>query len=181
MVSSAANHPLAHSYSLGVAMSEPDVLESQERVRRMLRQAFAEVPCPSTFKEADDCGPLSHDVSLELRRDFYNYEFEEIHYLLPMILEDMMDTRTGDDIETDDAERLVLQLDPFWLDEAGVRKVKLEQFANFTPEQAQAVCEWLRFARAWNDLKRFTDWVDAAIRYWCRNPTDNTEGSRGSG
>lgn len=161
-------------------MSEPDVLESQERVRRMLRQAFAEVPCPSTFKEADDCGPLSHDVSLELRRDFYNYEFEEIHYLLPMILEDMMDTRTGDDIETDDAERLVLQLDPFWLDEAGVRKVKLEQFANFTPEQAQAVCEWLRFARAWNDLKRFTDWVDAAIRYWCPTPSDNIEGSHGS-
>lgn len=63
-------------------MSEPDALEYQERVRRMLRQAFAEVPCPNTFKEAGDCGPLLHDVSLELRRDFYNYEPEEIHYLL---------------------------------------------------------------------------------------------------
>jgi hypothetical protein len=145
-------------------MSEPDVLENQERVRRMLSQAFAEVPCPSSFQSAGACGPLSHDVSLELRRDFYNYEPEEIHYLLPLILEDMMDTRTGDDIETDDAERLVLQLDPFWLDDAVVRKVSLEQFANFTPKQAQAVCEWLRFARIWNDLKRFTHWVDAAIR-----------------
>jgi hypothetical protein len=161
-------------------MNEPDALEYQERVRTMLRQAFAEVPCPSTFKDAGDCGPLLHDVSLELRRDFYNYEPEEIHYLLPMILEDMMDTRTGDDIETDDAERLVLQLDPFWLDEAGVRKVKLEQFANFTPQQRQAICEWLRFARIWNDLKRFTDWVDAAIRYWCHNATDNAESPHGS-
>jgi hypothetical protein len=158
-------------------MSEPDVLESQERVCRMLRQAFAEVPCPSSFQSAGDCEPLSHDVALELRRDFYNYESEEIHFLLPLILEDMMDTRTGDDIETDDAERLVLQLDPFWLDSAVVRKVTLEQFANFTPQQRQAVCEWLQFARTWNDLKRFTHWVDAASRYWCPNPTHNAHGS----
>jgi hypothetical protein len=152
-------------------MSEPNSIEQQERVRRMLNQAFAEVPCPNTFKRAGDCGPLLHDVALELRRDFYNYEPEEIHYLLPMVLEDMMDTRTGDDIETDDAERLVLQLDPFWLDESGVRKVILEQFANFTSQQRRAVCEWLRFARLWNDLKRFTDWVDAAIEYWCLEPS----------
>jgi hypothetical protein len=157
-------------------MSELDVVESQERVRRMLREAFAEVLCPNTFKEAGDCGPLLQDVALELRRDFYNYEPDEIHYLLPLILDNMMDTRTGDDIETDDAERLVLQLDPFWLDEAGVRKVKLAQFANFTPQQRQAVCEWLRFARLWNDLKRFTDWVDAAIEYWCLESSHNPEG-----
>ena len=160
-------------------MSEPDAIEYQERLRRMLRQAFAEVPCPNTFKEAGDCGPLLHDVSLELRRNFYNYEPEEIHYLLPFILEDMMDTRTGDDIETDDAERLVLQLDPFWLDEPGVRKVKLEQFANFRPQQRLAICEWLRFARLWNDLKRFTDWVDAAIEYWCLKPVHNPESQNG--
>ena len=91
-----------------------------------------------------------------------------------------MDTRTGDDIETDDAERLVLQLDPFWLDDPVVRKVTSQQFANFTEKQRQAVCEWLRFARSWNDLKRFTHWVDAAIKYWCRNPNDNTESSHDS-
>jgi hypothetical protein len=92
----------------------------------------------------------------------------------------MMDTRTGDDIETDDAERLVLPLDPFWLDEAGVRTVKLQQFANFSPQQRAAICEWLRFARTWNDLKNFTHWVDAAIRYWCHNATENAGSSRGS-
>jgi len=162
-------------------MNEADALEYQERVRRILRQAFAEVPCPNTFKEAGDCGPLLHNVSLELRRDFYNYEPEEIHYLLPLILEDMMDTRTGDDIETDDAERLVLQLDPFALDNALIGKVKLEQFANFTPQQRQAVCEWLQFARTWNDLRRFTHWVDAAVRYWCPSATENTESPHASG
>jgi hypothetical protein len=83
-----------------------------------------------------------------------------------------MDTRTGDDIETEDAERLVLQLNPFRIDNEIVRKVQLKQFANFTPEQVQAVCEWLRLARTWEDLKRFVDWVDAAIDYWCHRASD---------
>ncbi len=160
-------------------MSESDVLENQERVRRMLSQAFAEVPCPSSFQVEGACEPLSHDVSLDLRRDFYNYEPEEIHYLLPLILADMMDTRTGNDIETGDAERLVLQLDPFGLDNALVQKVKLEQFAHFTQQQRQAICEWLRFARTWNDLKRFTHWVEAASKYWC-NSTQTNENQHGS-
>jgi len=161
--------------SSGFVMSEPDALEYQERVRRMLRQAFAEVPCPPTFSAEGECGPLLHDVSTELRRDFYNYEPEEIRYLLPLILEEMMDTRTGDDIETEDAERLVLQLDPFMLDDPLVSKIKLAQFANFTAQQRGAICEWLRFARHWNDLNRFSDWVDAAIRYWCRAATEDAE------
>jgi hypothetical protein len=150
-------------------MSQSNAIEYQERVRTMLREAFAEVPCPSTFKSADACAPVAHEVALELRRDFYNYEPEEIQYMLPSILEDMMDTRTGDEVETDDAERLVLQLDPFGLDDAVARKVQLEQFANFTPQQCRAICEWLRFARTWNDLKRFTHWVDAALKYWCQS------------
>jgi len=86
-----------------------------------------------------------------------------------------MDTRTGDDIETEDAERLVLQLDPFMLDDPLVSKIKLAQFANFTAQQRGAICEWLRFARHWNDLNRFSDWVDAAIRYWCRAATEDAE------
>ena len=106
-------------------MNKPDTVKYQERVHRTLIQAFADVPCPSSFKDAGDCGPLSHNVALELRRDFYNYEPEEIHYLLPLILAEMMETRTGDDVETDDAERLVLQLDPHWLDEPAARKIKL--------------------------------------------------------
>ena len=142
--------------------------EREERIRQTLREAFADVPCPDAFKELDACCPVEHSVALELRRDFYNYEPDEIQYMLPSILEDLMDTRTGDDIETEDAERLVLHLNPFWLDDEVVRKVQLEQFANFSPKQAQAVCEWLRLARTWEDLKRFIDWVDAAIDYWCQ-------------
>jgi hypothetical protein len=142
--------------------------ENKERIRRMLREAFASVPCPDAFKEADSCGPVIHDVCLELRRDFYNYEPEEIHYMLPSILEDLMDTRTGDDIETEDAEFLIFQLNPYGIESKLVREIGLEQFANFTQEQARAVCEWLRMARTWSDLEMFTNYVDAAIEYWCQ-------------
>ncbi len=140
---------------------------SQERVRNLLRSAFVRVPCPESFKCAGECEALSHEVAVELRRDFYNYEPEEIHYLLPLILEDLMDTRSGDDIENDDAERLILQLNPLAIDEAVVKKIKLEQFAVFTNQQREAICEWLLFARTWNDLKRFEGWVSAALDYWC--------------
>jgi len=147
-----------------------DLTIREEEVRRMLREAFADVPCPRVLKDQDACGPLSHDDWLELRRDFYNYDPEVIQYMIPLMLEDAMDTRTGDDTETGDMERLVLELDPFELDSEVVRRVKLEQFANLSDEQRLAVCEWLRLARTWPDLKMFTDWVDEAIEYWCRRP-----------
>jgi len=141
--------------------------DDEEHVRRMLREAFAEVPCPDTFKEANACGPVIHEVCLKLRRDFYNYEPEEVQYMLPFVLEDLINSRTGDDIETEDAERLIMQLDPLRNDSELVRGNCIEQFANFTAEQSRAVCAWLRLARSWKDLALFTDWVDAAIRYWC--------------
>jgi hypothetical protein len=139
--------------------------QTTNRIRKLLREAFASVPCPEHFGSASTVIP--HSVTRELRRDFYNYEPEEVRYLLPFVLEDLMDTRTGDDIETDDAEFLVMQLDPLLLDSEITRKTKLKQFAGFTLDQAQAVCEWLRMARTWNDLSRFIDYVDRAIQYWC--------------
>lgn len=142
-----------------------NIEENKERVRRMLKEAFANVPCPY---EKDACGLMFHEEAVVLRSDFYNLTPEQIHYDLPHILEDLMDTRTGDEIETEDAEYLVMQLNPMGSDDAVVRRIRLEQYANFTRDQAQAVCEWLRLARTWQDLKRFTEWTDAAIDYWHR-------------
>jgi hypothetical protein len=133
-----------------------------------LHKAFQDVPCPKSFKDAEACGPLDHGVALNLRKSFYHYEPEEVHYLLPLILIDLVQTRTGDDIETEDAEQLVLQLDPFSVNNDLVRENKLELFRDLTPDQTAAVCEWLRLARTWEDLKRFRHWVDAAISYWCK-------------
>lgn len=140
---------------------------SEDTVRRMLKEAFADVPCPRILEDQNACGDYSHEDWQELRRDFYHYDAEVIRYLLPSILEDAINHRTGDGIETEDVEKLVGELDPFWLDNEVVRRVKLKQFENFTQQQAKAVCQWLRLAREWKELQRFSDWVDAAIKYWC--------------
>lgn len=137
--------------------------ENKERVRRMLKEAFADVPCPY---EEEACGPMFHEEAVTLRSDFYNLTPEQVRYDLPYLLEDLLDTHTGDNIETEDVEYLILQLDPLRNNDEIGNRLRLERFANFTGEQAQAVCEWLRLARTWNDLERFTDWVDAALDYW---------------
>jgi len=142
--------------------------DEKERIRRMLREAFSDVSCPDSFKQAESCGPMTHDVCLELRKDFYHYEPEEIHYMLPSILEDLMDTHTGDDIETENAEFLVFQLNPCGTENKIVREVRLKQFAGFTQRQAQAICEWLRMALTWQDLSLFIQDVEAAFEYWCQ-------------
>jgi hypothetical protein len=45
--------------------------EREEHVRQMLREAFADVPCPDAFKKIDSCGPVIHSVALELRLEFW--------------------------------------------------------------------------------------------------------------
>jgi hypothetical protein len=145
------------------------MMQRENHVRQLLKIAFGDVPCPDWLREIQSREERAHEFYLELRRDFYNYEPEEVRCLLPLILEDMMNTRTGDDIDTEDAERLVMQLDPYMLNNAIVRKIKLAQFSGFTKEQAQAICEWLLLAKTWNDLSRFIEYVDAAINYWCQH------------
>jgi hypothetical protein len=138
-----------------------------EGVRKLIREAFADVPCPDLFRQYDACGPPTHDVAVTWRQDFYNYEPEEVRYMVPSLLEDAMDNQTGDDIETDGIEMLVLQLDPFRIDNDLIRLNQIKLFEDFTLQQSEAVCEWLRLARNWKDLALYTDWVDTAINYWC--------------
>lgn len=138
-----------------------------ERVRKLIRDAFAEVPCPDTFKRFNACDPPTHEVALSMGKDLYNYEPEEVRYMLPSLLEDAMDNRTGDDIETDEIGMFVRQLDPFRIDNELIRLNCLQLFENFTLPQSEAVCEWLRLARNWKDLALYTDSVGAAVKYWC--------------
>lgn len=143
--------------------------QNKERIRRMLKEAFADVPCPY---EEEACGPMFHEEAVALRENFYNLTPEQLQYDLPYLLEDLLDTHTGDDIETEEAESLIMQLDPFSSNDAVVRSIRLKQFANFTREQAQAICEWLRLARTWNDLRIFVKDVDTAIDYWCQHASE---------
>jgi hypothetical protein len=149
-------------------MSPKDQDERLRRVCQNLRDAFADIPCPGLLRKADLCGPLTRYDMAELREHFYSYEPEVIQYLLPLFLIDLIDTDEEAESETVDAEGLVLQLNPFWLDDPVVRSVKLRQFSGFTIEQAAAICEWLQLARMREELKDFVQWVDNASEYWCR-------------
>jgi hypothetical protein len=147
-------------------MKNTEQIINAEGVRKLIREAFADVPCPDLFRQHDACGPVTHDMALELRQNFYHYEPEELRYMLPSILEDAMDTHPDDDIETDNIEMLVLQLDPLRIDNDLIRRNQIKLFENFTLQQSEAVSEWLRLARNWKALVRYTDWVDAAVKYW---------------
>jgi outer membrane PBP1 activator LpoA protein len=51
-------------------------------------------------------------------------------------------------------------------DAAATREGKIEQFKDFTPEQAKAILEWLLLARSWSDFDGYKDDIEAAIEYW---------------
>ena len=138
-----------------------------ERVRKLIREAFADVPSPETFSRFNACAPLTHEVALAIRENLYNFEPEEVRSILPSLLEDAIDNLTGDDIENDGIEMLVLQLDPFRIDNELIRVNSLQLFENFTLPQSEAVCEWLRLARKWKDLALYADCVDSGVKYWC--------------
>jgi hypothetical protein len=159
-------------------MNNNEETNNAERVRKLIREAFADVPCPDTFRQFDSCDPPTHDVALIWRQDLYNYEPEEVQYMLPSILEDALDTHPGDDIENEAIELLVLEINPFSIDNDLIRLNRIRLFENFTLQQSKAVCEWLRLARNWKDLAFYTDRVDGAIEYWC-NRTAETSPSAG--
>lgn len=159
--------PSAAATDSGVEMDSNEETINAERVRKLIREAFADVPCPDTFKRFNACDPPTHEVALAIRKDLYNYEPEEVWYMLPSLLEDAMHNQTGHDIENDEIDMFLLQLDPFRIDDEVIRLNHLQLFEHFTLQQSEAVCEWLRLARNWNDLARYTDWVDAAVKYWC--------------
>ena len=140
-----------------------------EYVKRLLQEAFSDVPCPAEWEKLGRC-EMTHEDCLYFRKSFYNYEPDEIHYLLPFLLVDLIDTRTGDDVQTEDAEYLIFQLDPL-RDEGVFQEVTLRQFKDFTIRQAWAICEWLKLAKSWPDLRIFGLEVEAAIAYWCRAET----------
>jgi len=147
----------------------------ESRVREMLKNAFADVPCPHKWQEASACGPLTHEECLGFRRTFYNYEADEVHYMLPFLLQDLMNTRTGSDVETEDAEHLIMQLDPM-NEDLVIQEIKLAQFAHFTHHQSLSICEWLKLAKTWEDLTIFKEEVDSATRYWCGRAALQTVG-----
>ena len=112
---------------------------------------------------------------------------EDIPYFLPQVLEDLLDTHTGQPGNSEDAESVVAFLDiavvrtnteilrEHWKDESierirvieeDLRSLKPSATANVTATQANAIYEWLKYARTWADLEWDIDQMDSAASYW---------------
>jgi hypothetical protein len=160
----------------------------KERVRTLIRQSF-----PRVCEHRDR--PLAHDEAVELRRDLITLGNEDLPFFLGQVLEDLLDTHTGDLIDPEGTRDVVEFLDvlmehsitegyaksygsqsPETLEMADfenyvnpmLRTWKTESFALFTPEQANAILKWLELARGWKDLELWLADVNSAISYWRR-------------
>jgi len=157
--------------------------DQKESVRRVLREAF------SDWRANPDNHPLKHDECLDMRTKLLSVRIEDVDYVLSQVLEDLLDTHTGNVGHTEYVESVVDFLDVptsahdlgFWkerldqehfehvlnIDEE-LRSEKYTALEHITPPQASALCEWLRYARTWADLEGDVDQVDSAYAYWAK-------------
>ena len=153
----------------------------KEIVRQLLREAF-----PST-SEREDLRPLSHDEAVYMRSRLALLKNEDLPFYLYQILEDLLDTHTGNVGESEDVEAVVQYLDVLIegvdlkaiCDQLGteaferivsegkyLRPLQTAAFALFTRSQAFAISEWLELAKGWADLKWYQGYIEAALSYW---------------
>lgn len=156
-------------------------IRKTDRVLRMLREAFADVPCP-----CDDCDQEYHECFPDMKEHLWNIGGEEMPWELPRILAYLI---TSDDEDLIDYMIEHLDVDRegdygdgrlesiAWEDsktqeyyrESGsyLGSVLRRKYDGITPKQAAAVVEWLRYARG--ILPKYcwdTDFVGKPIRYW---------------
>ena len=153
----------------------------KEQVRRALKKVFPMI------KSRSDLRPLSHDECLHLRSRIATLSDKDLPFYVPQILEDLIDTHTGQLGNSEDAEAVVQHLNILVQgtdletirkmygeeglskaleDESFIRQSKKKSFAAFTKEQANAICQWLEHVRHWPELKWYSLEIDAAIAYW---------------
>jgi len=155
-----------------------------ERVRQMLRDAF-----PGAFCEPPEGKTFAHAAFVEMRTDLPLFFPETLQSFLPQILEELMDTHTNDDVDTENAEFVLMRLnvDAYTSEETYarqrdtfgeavvehdrkaseyLRKSRREGFALTTPDQAKAIYQWLLLARNWRDFAIWSDDLEGALEYW---------------
>jgi len=157
--------------------------DEKESVRGLLRRAF------SSWHSDPNYLALDHEDCLDMRAKLFTVRSEDIEYFLSQILEDLLDTHTGEPGKSEEVESVVDFLDvptlaidvefvrnhwgsqalaKFSKDGQELRARKEVMFARATTEQAQAICAWLHYAKTWRDLEWDTDSVDSALSYWLK-------------
>jgi hypothetical protein len=156
----------------------------KERIRELLREAFADVPCP--YKEVDIDG-LNHEIYHEVCKELNVLTSEGVHFYLPRILEDFLDCETNQSASSEELNLVVRYLNGNWnesgfewlRDHAGedvfdaavkeqkhLSEQKEKTFAHFNNDQALAIHAWLLFVRNSQKTGIHLRELDGAINYW---------------
>lgn len=138
-------------------------------LRKHLAEAFADVSCP--YPELEN---LDHSNLLELSLDLSVLPDESFHYILPRILEEILDygPEYGPGIFGSLKFETVIDnlnvLSVFPEGRARLIEQKKARFTSFTPEQIAALTEWLLTVREWNEgaVICMLEDINATLTYW---------------
>jgi hypothetical protein len=154
---------------------------SKEIVLKLLREAF-----PS-LAERRDLTPLTHQECVAMRSQMPALSDRDLPFCLREVLEDLLDSHTGKIGDTEDAEAVVQWLDvsragadlkaieeiygedglkKYLQDQEFLKQAGQEAFASFTPDQANAISEWLKHANEWPEMKWYEADFNSALVYW---------------
>ncbi|MHB0912888.1 MAG: hypothetical protein ACYC2Y_05510 [Armatimonadota bacterium] len=137
-----------------------EVVSSRDEVCDLLREAFGGVPCP--YRESR----LHRRYWRARRRYLASLSPERMHWELPRVLADLIY-----DPDRDGGEDLVSAL--YWPGapdaSRSLKESWEESFSLFTPLQARAICEWLKYLSTLSPERQFFDsQLRSAYAYWNR-------------
>jgi hypothetical protein len=137
--------------------------EAKERVRHLLREAFADVR-----HYGFDRLEMPHEEYVQVRDELFLFRPEDLHYFIPLVLEELLDIHTGDGPRIEYIEYVLWVLDKKnigFLSEESRRRAQ-NDFSYFTRDQARAVYEWLVYAQDWEEWCYDSDSLEGALEYW---------------
>lgn len=155
------------------------MMTNKKRVQGLLRKAFG----------YSNLARYSHQDYVALRLEMAKLGPEDLQELLPLVLDDLLDTHTDNDINSEDSEYVIMMLDVdvtysserersdtelFGEKQVAqhkssneyLRQLKSRDYILFTTTQCNAVYEWLLLARTWGDFTDYKDEIEGAIAYW---------------
>lgn len=147
----------------------------------LLREAFPSVA------ERSDLRPLTHEECVSMRSELPSLSDRDLPFYIRQVLEDLLDTRTGQVGNTEDAHAVIRWLDVphggidlkiieeiygkdglrrHLEDEEFLKHAGRQAFASFTIKQANAISKWLELAKMWPEMKWYDEEIDSALTYW---------------
>lgn len=133
-----------------------EFIPEPESVRNLLREAFG----------YQSTAGMTHEEYVEFRLDIVMLIPQNVLDFLPLILEELIDTHTGDHINTEGVEYTMMMLNVVGKGSEWHRNYGENSFSLFTTAHSGAVYQWLMLAMSWEDCSDCRSDLEPAIVYW---------------